>query len=78
MRLLAGIKTLLAGQVTNLLLWDCCVCLRSACASRMSRLAGPGLEPGVAGYEPAVLPLHHPATLAHLRVFFALLYIGIF
>ena len=26
------------------------------------QVAGPGLEPGVAGYEPAVLPLHYPAT----------------
>lgn len=26
-------------------------------------VAGPGLGPGVAGYEPAVLPLHYPAML---------------
>ena len=54
-----GIKTPLAMHVTNLLL-RIAVCV--LCSLR-SHVAGPGLEPGVAGYEPAVLPLHYPAIL---------------
>lgn len=36
--------------------------MHAMCLGEPMAVAGPGLEPGVAGYEPAVLPLHYPAT----------------